>query len=149
MGSSDLTKQLKSFKMTEKMIERPLKIQRNVFPLEFKLNLIEQSKTSSCRALERKYGIGDGVVRHWIKNEAKIRALALENSKSDIRNRKLRARGSGRKTKNPELERLLHGWIIKRQKLGGRINKEITRKKALQIQSHLKGSNENYPELKF
>ena len=68
-----------------------LKQQRQNYPLEFKLMIVEEAKRSNNSIVARTHGINKKCIRFWRRDELKIRA-ALESGQV-----RFRLEGGGRK----------------------------------------------------
>ena len=66
----------------------------NSYPLEYKIMIIEEAKRSNNSLVSRTHGIDKKSIRHWRRDELKIRA-ALESG------RNFRLAGGGRKYPRP------------------------------------------------
>ena len=71
-----------------------LKQQRQNYPLEFKLMIVEEAKRSNNSIVARIHGINKKCIRHWRRDELKIRA-ALESGHV-----RFRLEGGGRKAES-------------------------------------------------
>ena len=68
--------------------------QRRNYPLEFKLMIVEEAKSSNNSIVARTHGINKKCVRFWRRDELKIRA-ALESGQV-----RFRLEGGGRKAES-------------------------------------------------
>ena len=70
---------------------------KTVFSLEFKLQVVEEAKkTDNNHAVAKKHKIEESMLRNWRKKESKMR----EKAKNSIRKTQFRLPGGGRKPKN-------------------------------------------------
>ena len=67
---------------------------RQNYPLEFKLMIVEEAKSSNSSIVAQRHGIGRTCVRDWKRDEYKIRA-ALESGQV-----RFRLEGGGRKSES-------------------------------------------------
>ena len=73
------------------------KCSRRSFPLEYKLMIVEEAKTTNNRAAARVHGLNEASIRQWRAEEFKLRE-ALEQGKV-----RFRLEGAGRKSENLSL----------------------------------------------
>ena len=74
--------------------DKVLKKRQN-YPLEFKLMIVEEAKTSNISVVAQRHGIGRACIQDWKRNEYKIRA-ALESGQVT----RFRLGGGGRKAES-------------------------------------------------
>ena len=73
--------------------DKVLKKRQN-YPLEFKLMIVEEAKTSNISVVAQRHGIGRACIQDWKRNEYKIRA-ALASGQV-----RFRLEGGGRKAES-------------------------------------------------
>ena len=109
----------------------PVKKVRRSFPLEFKLQVVEEAKRSSIRIAGQIFDIDENVIRSWRKHEAKLRELC-EESKSNPGVR-CRLGGAGRRVQNKPFEDALYEWIIAQQANELEVSPKVIRAKAREM----------------
>ena len=75
-----------------------VKIKNRSYPLEYKLMIIEEAKTTNNRNVARNHGIDESSIRKWRKDELKIRE-ALAQGKV-----RYRLEGAGRKPESINIQ---------------------------------------------
>ena len=104
---------------------------RRSFPLEFKLQVVEEAQRSSIRIAGQMFDIDENVIRSWRKHEARLRQLC-EESKSNPGVR-CRLGGAGRRVQNKPFEDALYEWIIAQQANEMEVSPKVIRAKAKEM----------------
>lgn len=98
---------------------------------EFKLKVVAEAKLSSNHAAARKLGLEESTIRHWRKNEDK-----LKDQLNGGGGKRFRLAGGGNKQHHKELEEELAQWVVSHQNVKKVTQTEIC-KQALVIYNRI------------
>ncbi|XP_061180799.1 serine-rich adhesin for platelets-like [Saccostrea echinata] len=101
--------------------------QRRSFTSKFKLEVVAYAIQTNNMAAQRKYGVGEKLIRYWRKQRSN-----LENSKKNLR--KL----TPSRCAWPDLDALLKSWFFEQIEWGSALSLEIIRQKAIEFAEILK-----------
>ncbi|XP_062604991.1 serine-rich adhesin for platelets-like isoform X1 [Saccostrea cucullata] len=102
-------------------------VQRRSFTSQFKLEVVNYAIQTNNMAAQRRYGVGEKLVRYWRKQKTN-----LENSKKNLKKLK-----PGR-SDWPDLDALLRSWSFEQIEWGNVLSVEIIRQKAIEFAEMLK-----------